>query len=658
MLRSTTLLLLMTGYVACAGNRTEKPLPTDPAMIPWDLGAAATQAYVERIMLDELATMRTQWSQREARAHYRAPLTFFSSTLIDRTLRMHCHIGRGSSPLGEIRMPDGQSLQISEDSLPFQFISRRVRHALCPGWLPVTDSGSHDGATRERFSADVATLLVSAHERFPERSFFARQMVRVLLGRGEALRADSLLGQCQSEAWCLTLKGLVHHELQRWRSADSLFRQALEHSPLAVTCGWTANSELVLAPRDWKIDRRCVGDAVDSTRWWLAKPFWLEDVNYRWLAHVVRHIEWSVRAELSQDLFWDINEQVGGDIVRQLHLRYGAPVHVFNAGPEQDRSHRRYLQGASRSLIPEPPYSAPEYDRRAQALFPTSNAVIAIAPLSLSNADYALDRPSTVEWKDWWPSEIFRHPRGTILTIPAVQHALLRRNGHALVVAGLQLSALANDSVSAATVWLLGQSPGGALQALDRQEAIQWGARTVLTGALDRPTVLSLEALGTTPGVAGARYRWGVPVVPMTPTAGTCALSDPLLLEGAVTGTDFDAVRQRVRSSTTLPLGSTTGLYWESYGFLPGDSADVQVVVESTERSAVSALEQERVVSIAWREPSAATALVPVDQHPTTLGRVMTLNVAALQKGSYQLRITMRSARCAQVSGTRAFQVQ
>lgn len=239
-----------------------------------------------------------------------------------------------------------------------------------------------------------------------------------------------------------------------------------------------------------------------------------------------------------------------------------------------------------------------------------------------------------------------------------VQIALMRRNNYGLVVAGVRLPESADSIAGSVPVSLLGQAPGGPLQVVDLREDARWGQGTVLTGAITQPLVLSAEALGGGREVAGARYRWGIPQVLTTPAAGSCALSEPLLLHGAATEQTFEAVRQQVRSSTTLSTGRTTGLYWESYGFAASDSVDVQLIVESSERSATSPLERERVVSMAWREPSATTALVPVADHPTTLGRVMTLNLATLRKGNYQLRITMRSARCAEVAGTRAFQVQ
>lgn len=628
----------------------------DETLVPWDQGAASVRMHVEQRMLDELATMTKDWSTSEAQTHYRAPMTPFSQTLMERTLRLHCHVGGGSSPIGEVRMPDGQSLRYAEDTLPFMFVSRKVRHGLCPAWLPDGEAETTHVSDREHFSEELMSVLAEARRRFPGVGFFERQLVRTLLSQDRALSVDSLLGPCTESTQCVALKGVAAYASGQWRIADSLFRRSLRMPSHAITCGWTSATELLPAPRKWTADRRCAGDAVDSTAWWLATPFWSEDVNHRWLAHVVRNVEWSLKSDLPRDVHWEVLDVAGGDIVRQLHLRYGDPTHVFNAGPEQDVSHRKFLQGRNSQRVPEPPYGAPEYDRRAQSMFPTATAIV--APLALRNYEFQLARPDSVRWTDWWPSEFFRHPNGSILNIADAQIALLRRNNYASMLVGAQMPGLADSAAGPATVSLLGRAPGGPLQVVDLREDARWGQGTVLTGTITQPLVLSLEALSGGRGVAGARYRWGVPMVPMTPNAGECALSEPLLLHDAPSEQTFEAVRQQVRSSTTMSRGSTTGLYWESYGFLASDSVDVQLIVESSQRSATSPLERERVVSMAWREPSAATALVPVTDHPTTLGRVMTLNLATLRRGAYRLRVTMRAPRCAEVSGTRAFQVQ
>lgn len=612
---------------------------------------------VEEAMRLDLDAMREQWRREETGRHQVVPNRELSQPTATRILGAHCDFDLDLGVLRTI-VEGGRQIHYVLDVPLNQFKSRVIRTSVCAAWepaqRPLEDLGEHRQG-EPPFSLKTVLLLDSASRRYPADPFFLRQHVRVLVQRQAAAAAETALQRCKAGALCEALAGYVSYHLKDWRAADSLFRRVLAVDESSLTCGWTTLAELYQTPEGWRPSKRCRGDGVDSTGWWLSWPLWTESVNHRWLAHVVRHIDWTLRSDLSRDLHWYTDPALGGDAVKQVFIRYGQPSHVFNAGDYHDRDHDRFLRKTVGVNYPQRPYGLPEYDRDNQSVFAAYSAVV--APLAVANSDFSLSTAALTPQLQW-PSEFFRHPMGLVLNMADVQIALLRRNNYALVVAGVRLPASADSVAGPVPVSLLGQAPGGSLQVVDQREDARWGQGAVLTGAITQPLVLSAEALGGGRGVAGARYRWGVPQVPTTPAAGSCALSEPLLLHGAATEPTFEAVRQQVRSSTTLSAGSTTGLYWESYGFAASDSVDVQLIVESSARAADSPLERERVVSMAWREPSAATALVPVADHPTTLGRVMMLNLATLRKGTYQLRITMRSSRCAEVFGTRAFQVQ
>jgi hypothetical protein len=177
-------------------------------------------------------------------------------------------------------------------------------------------------------------------------------------------------------------------------------------------------------------------------------------------------------------------------------------------------------------------------------------------------------------------------------------------------------------------------------------------------GVVDRPTLLSLEALGNMPGVAGARYRWGVPAIPTWRPGDECAVSDPLFLELPLATPNMESVRQRVRSDVRFARGAATGLYFESYGF-HRDTVTVEVAVEDpTRRSAVSPLLQERLLSISYREFRSRDAFFPVADDPVIQGRQIALDLAPLKRGEYLLRITMQARGCRTASSVRRFEVQ
>lgn len=641
-----------------AQRPSAKPAADEPPVVRWDTDPLIVRTQIEALLLGELATQREVWRSREQSVHRVVVGTEYSASTAERILATHCHvdqfairnIGRGG--------PAGVTVRAVTDSGLHMIRSRRMRVAVCPAWEPVArpleDLGEHTRAL-PAFSPRLLALLDTASRRFPEQPFFLRQLVRALVDGNAVAAADTVLQRCTGGARCDALKGYVRYQLADWRGADSLFQRALASGPSAAVCGWNTISELQTSIADWRPFSRCAGNAVDSTGWWLAWPLWSEAENHRWLAHVARHINWSLRSDLPRDLYWHLASRLGGDAIQQLLLRYGTPSHVFNAGDHHDRDHDAFVRSTVGQEYPGQPFAAPEYRLSNQSVMPPPNALI--APLALANDDFPFAR--SPDDARPWPLEFFQHPNGALLALAEPQRALLRRHAYALLVASVRLPVMDTAWRPApVAVTLLSQHVGGPRTVVDEQGRTPWGARAVLMGVADRPTVLSLEALGNTPGVAGARYRWGVPVIPTWHPDDACAVSDPLFLELPLVAPRMESVRERVRSDVRYARGGATGLHFESYGF-HRDTATVEVAVEDpTRRSAVSPLLPERLLSISYRDLRGRDAFLPVADDPSIQGRQLSLDLAALKPGDYLLRITMSARGCATATSVRRFEVR
>lgn len=652
-------LSVLFGMSPRASGRSASPPHVEPPPVRWGNDPLIVRTQIEALMLEELTGQREVWRSREQSVHRVVVGTEYSASTAERILATHCHHDAYGIRNFSRNGSNVVTSRVVEDTGMHKLRSRRIRVAVCPAWepadRPLEDIGEHTRAL-PTFSPHLIALLDTASRRYPEQPFFLRQLVRALVDGDAAAAADTVLQRCTSGVRCDALKGYVRYRLADWHGADSLFQRAMAAGQSPVVCGWNTISELQTSIADWRPLNRCTGNAVDSIGWWLAWPLWSEAENHRWLAHVARLVDWSLRADLTRDLHWYLEPRLGGDAIQQLLIRYGSPSHLFNAGDHHDRDHDAFVRATVGKVYPGQPFAAPEYSRRNQSVLPAPTTLV--APLSLANDDFPFSRP-VIDDERSWPPEFFQHPRGMLLSLAEPQRALLRRHNYALLVAGVRLPP--TDTMLRAApvaVTLLSQAPGGPRGVVDEQSRIAWGERAVLMGVVDRPTVLSLEALGNTPGVAGARYRWGAPVIPTWRRDDACALSDPLFLELPLATPSMEAVRERVRSDVVFPRGGAAGLYFESYGF-DRDTASIEVAVEDpTRRSAVSPLLQERLLSISYRDLRGRDAFLPVADDPSIQGRQLSLDLAALKPGDYLLRITMSARGCATATSVRRFAVK
>ncbi len=234
----------------------------------------------------------------------------------------------------------------------------------------------------------------------------------------------------------------------------------------------------------------------------------------------------------------------------------------------------------------------------------------------------------------------------------------------ATTVAGGELDALPRAPVRV----VLAHSAGPAAVTQRTTQTAQPGERVVLQQRIARPGLVGVEILADSGGLAGARSRVGVREVPTLAALGpgTCALTEPALLDGA-TAPDPAAPFAGLLGSTTLDRPTRMGVAWESYGFAPSDTVTVAVRLASAD--ALSALrragmalrvaDDPRVsVTMQWQEPDPARAGTVVPGARPIVSRAVMLDVRQLRRGSYVLEVEMQSARCGTVTSQRELTVQ
>jgi hypothetical protein len=250
--------------------------------------------------------------------------------------------------------------------------------------------------------------------------------------------------------------------------------------------------------------------------------------------------------------------------------------------------------------------------------------------------------------------------------LPDGQTALLRRESHALLAVATELppATFRQKAGAPVTASLFVTHHPDTVQRLAHERATV-GGRLVLQGRLaPRPVLVGVELLGEAPGAAlgdapggvAARTRFGV--VPPPPLSamrrGEVAVSEPVLVVAPVGVTPLSnepsEALPRMLGSTRLRGVQRLGLYWESYGFAPGETVDVEVRLERHDRpgalrrvtTALRLMDpQNGVIVVRWREPQPGRAAQVIDGPVPIQARSLVLDVSRVPAGSYWLDVAV-----------------
>ncbi len=651
--------LLTTGALVTTGAA---PRARGRVAVP---DSIATRRDLERVSELFLIAARDAWVESAVPVTSARPLA-----------NVHCHFDGSFSGGREGRR---NSLGTPTGILTSEF----SRFSICPDW----QSSERRGAIDESQDPDVALLppwpsrisasresllnkFDSAAALFPHDEWITGQRVRFRLDAGQLERARSVVASCTADTlWCALLLGYVTYASGNVREADSTFMRALAAVPDSVRCAY--GSVQPLLPRDTRAryeQLSCFArDSINRAAYWLGDPMWSEPGNERRAEQFAREVRAQLTFALPRNERWDLRHTNGGDAIYQMFLRYGWPSATLYGGLQQDQGHDGWLGSYA-----TPPYSAPEYTRDRIATLPSYDAMR--DPMTIQDNDFVLTAPRG-DVLSWWPTEHFRRKRGTVTTFAQGQTALLRRDGNVLLAVATTLSAARLEShygrpVTAALV--VSPSPDVASTLTTRSAA--FGDRVLLRARVARGrTLAGVEVQSTRGTPIAARSRFGLvaPAALTDMSPRETAVSEPVLFDpqgidalGQVEMADpFDFIYYGLQFSKPQRLG----VFWESYGFVPGDSVQVTVRLERVtpvgrlRRIGVAmrvAADPNGAVTASWTEPQPGRSATRIVGSIPVLARHITLDVRTLQSGTWRLRVSMQRPREREVFADRLFEVR
>jgi hypothetical protein len=152
---------------------------------------------------------------------------------------------------------------------------------------------------------------------------------------------------------------------------------------------------------------------------------------------------------------------------------------------------------------------------------------------------------------------------------------------------------------------------------------------------------------------------------------GDVAVSDPVVLrvpaDGSALSADPDSALMLMAGSTRVPATGKIGVYWETYGFAPGDSLHVAVWIERftpqglMRRFGIAlgvATDRNTPVSTGWSEPHPARRAHVIQGIVPIVGRSLVVDVAPLPKGDYWLDVAVARPGQEPVRGRRVITIQ
>ena len=582
------------------------------------------------------------------------PSGYTSQDTVRRSQFMHCHFTTNSSRevvSGEVRK------RLITGSM--------TAHAMCPLWLPPNARVPEDerrgidgGIARDKrerirqLRRTLRALLDSTAREIPNDVALTGQRIRFALDADDLAAASAAAAECAGAASsCALLRAFVLHRRGHVAAADSAFLAALQEMSELDRCHWS-DVGLLLEPeqRTRYLSLSCAQRAEFEQRlWWLADPLWLERGNERRAEHLAWNVHASLVGALGDDERLRFTPNKGGEAVMETLVRYGWPTQFFWGGVVHDMGHDEWLRRAGAETAR--PYAALEYSRGRLHTVPTPVALE--NPLAAPAEAWELVAPKK---GDWWPREHYARDASRLVQLPAGQRVMLRRRqGARFAWAGdLDAKALARAGSDTVVGTLFESRSADSVAARGTFRTL--AGRALVVDALLPPgaTLLGIELPGDS-ARAAARTRFGVEVAPaLGALGGARALSQPLFFEpadGAARDMTADAAIARMYGGTSFDRRQRLGLYWESYGFAPGDSVDIEVHVSREDKPGVF----ERVASVLrigerggsevgmrWREGPGHDRGIPLrgEGVPVEM-RSIVLEVSRLVKGTYRFQVAM-----------------
>lgn len=550
--------------------------------------------------------------------------------------------------------------------------------SICPSWLPAEEGVPLDEGEAIDFAIPVKErpplkaqrdkligILDAAQKQDPTDTWITGQRVRFLFDQRDLPGALATATDCLGDrVWCLSLQGSALQHLDDIAGAEKAFRQADAQSPAknSKDAGCGISEALLLLnhdDRDVVRNKSCEEqNAIVDRMWWLADPLWSVPGNERYVAHNVRKTEATLRAVTDRDERYIWSDKGGGQAMHELVIRYGWPSYTYWSGRQLDDEMNKFREyGYEKNQFRVPPYTAKEYSTDRTALLPSGKALI--DPFKVTQDDWQLYSP-TADIESWWPQEHFYY-QTRIATLKAGQDVMWRRDtlvSYQLVIDD-PLRNLDTATKALSKAMLMGGDGPATTRALATTGIGEGFTLRLGTSFPSSPLVMSAEILPRTLLDRAMRRRYAVQPPPTLRDmkAGDVALSDPVVMRmpnrTMAVPTDQQNVLRYMAGDLTFVRDEPLALYWESYGFQPGDTLDVELKFRHVDEpnvaqrllGAVGIGGSSDSVSIKWTEPDLHHAVVILGGAKPTVGRSVAVDLTALQGGTYVLSMEMRKGK-------------
>ena len=564
---------------------------------------------------------------------------------------------------------------------------------ICPSWVPPDERLPQDEGEaidlaipvklREPLRREREVLirtLAEAHAKTPKDDWITGQYVRFSIDQRSPTRLLQAAQSCQgSDELCARYLGLAQHHANDFAAAEVSYRHAdsLGRSRMRPDTAGCMDKETLLVLEHDDLDEAikldCTGQrAFEERMWWLADPLWSVKGNERYVEHNSRRVHATLRAVLNRDERYVWERLGGGAAMRELVIRYGWPGYTYWPGAvfEDEVTKVRDVMVPTRFVLP--PYTAKEYSYDRTALVPTGKALR--NPFTAHVEDFQLVLPDGKEQDQWWPREhMMLWTKIQPMAIP--QEVQWRRDTSILY------SMAVDNAVSGLDAVVTDPSPAALMASTGRDDIRKLFETTVTLGQTlrmdgeysSRPFVISVEVNARSIREPARRLRYGVnpPSTLSEMKAGDFALSDPVILQlpsrMATLPNTATAVKPYMAGSTDIGRTDNVALYWESYGFAPTDSVNLELKINRRDDvnvarrigSAIGLVSDLRdSVSIKWSEPDARNGGAVIPGVKSTIGRTVSVDLKSLPPGEYVATIVIRRGGTASVQSERKFSLK
>ncbi|HEX4684877.1 MAG TPA: hypothetical protein VH277_19315 [Gemmatimonadaceae bacterium] len=546
---------------------------------------------------------------------------------------------------------------------PPTLIHHGSRRSMCPNWIPTDETDPDDEsfdrdvsltpARRDAVRAARARLLDSLailDVRKPGDTWITGQRVRFLVDQSDYDAAIEITRKCTAaRPWCAELAGFVYHAARKYATADSAFDAAAAAMSPDDRCDWTDVRLLIDDDSRGDYERLSCDERVAANErlWWLSTPLFSDSVDDRRSAHFSRKVLVQLHSALSWDERYDWRGRFGGESVGEMLVRYGWPAYSNWAGLEEERSHAGWMNFYDSTRT-----ATAEYPRNRLHLIPDFRIVS--DPYHARSDAWQVNMPPLVgddEPADqWWPAEHYARALGPIVQMTE-QTAVFRRDHDVLLATAARLpSGEHHVTLDSSSIVLVSSGAAHHAELLEHRSYVNSQAIVLTARVPAKAAVIGAELRAKQRGATSARTRLGIdPPQPLeTLHEGQTAISDPILLAADSDAPSSPESAMRQMLGTTHVRGSKLGLYWETYGFAPGDSVDVAVVLSRHEPLSKMrrigmmlrvAHDINGSVAVRWHEPDLGTNGWTIPGILPIRARSIRVDMSRIEPGHYTVQV-------------------